>query len=267
MSNAGAAMAVAATEHGTEITERQCQAFRRDGFLVCRGMFGPERMASVTRWVDALQAMPETPGGAMFYYEDHVRDASQRVLSRIEYFADFHAELGALMRGPEMCGRVSTLFGAPAILFKEKVNLKLPGGQGFEPHQDVQAGWAVYGARHTTMMISIDPATKQNGCLELVAGHHEDGLIGEMWKPLSESDIADLHFEKLPTDPGDVVFFDSFAPHRSAPNLSTLRRRILYVTYGLAEHGDHRERYFAEKRANFPPDIEREPGKNYAYKV
>jgi len=30
---------------------------------------------------------------------------------------------------------------------------------------------------------------------------------------------------------------------------------------------DHRERYFAEKRANFPPDIEREPGKSYVFRV
>ena len=42
---------------------------------------------------------------------------------------------------------------------------------------------------------------------------------------------------------------------------------MLYVTYNRLTEGDHRERYFAEKRQNFPPDIEREPGKNYVFRV
>ena len=42
---------------------------------------------------------------------------------------------------------------------------------------------------------------------------------------------------------------------------------MLYVTYNPAAEGDHRERYFADKRASFPPDIEREPGKAYVFRV
>jgi len=30
------------------------------------------------------------------------------------------------------------------VLFKEKVNFKMPGGDGFKPHQDSQAGWDRY---------------------------------------------------------------------------------------------------------------------------
>jgi hypothetical protein len=64
-----------------------------------------------------------------------------------------------------------------------------------------------------------------------------------------------------------VVFFDSYVPHGSLANLSGLKRRVLYVTYNRLSEGDHRARYFAEKRAAFPPDIEREPGKNYVFRV
>jgi hypothetical protein len=39
-------------------------------------------------------------------------------------------------------------------------------------------------------------------------------------------------------------------------------RRILYLTYNATSHGDHRAQYFADKRANFPPDIERNPERN-----
>jgi ectoine hydroxylase-related dioxygenase (phytanoyl-CoA dioxygenase family) len=77
----------------------------------------------------------------------------------------------------------------------------------------------------------------------------------------------DLALEPVETEPGDVIYFDSFVPHASGPNLTATPRRILYVTYALASHGDHRARYFADKRRDFPPDIEREPGHVYTFRV
>ena len=71
----------------------------------------------------------------------------------------------------------------------------------------------------------------------------------------------------MPGAPGDVLFFDSYAPHGSAPNLTDAQRRILYLTYNLASDGDHRRAYYAAKRASFPPDVEREPGRDYRFRV
>ncbi len=248
-------------------TEDQLESFHRDGFVIVRGLLAPEEARLIAGWVDELAAFAEIPGESMFYYEASVLDADERVLSRIEYFADFHERLGRLMSGPELLGRSAELFGADAVLFKEKVNFKLPGGQGFEPHPDAQAGWQDYGDLHITIMITVDRASEENGCLEIAAGHHERGLIGELWKPMTDAELDGIDFVKLPTEPGDAVFFDSFAPHRSAPNRSDQRRRVLYITYAKAADGDHRERYFADKRRNYPPDIERQPGKSYEYKV
>jgi hypothetical protein len=56
-------------------------------------------------------------------------------------------------------------------------------------------------------------------------------------------------------------------PHASGPNRTDTPRRILYVTYALAAYGDHRARYFADKRRDFPPDIEREPSRTYTFRV
>jgi len=63
------------------------------------------------------------------------------------------------------------------------------------------------------------------------------------------------------------MFFDSYAPHRSGPNLTDAPRRVLYVTYNRASAGDHRAKYFADKRKSFPPDIERAPGETYVFRV
>jgi ectoine hydroxylase-related dioxygenase (phytanoyl-CoA dioxygenase family) len=150
------------------------------------------------------------------------------------------------------------------VLFKDKINLKEPGGPGFKAHQDQQAGWGVYAPLFVTALVTIDPATIENGCLEVVAGRHREGLIGEEWKPLREEDFE---LRPVPTEPGDVIFFDSFAPHASKPNFTAQPRRILYLTYNLAAHGDHRAQYYADKFASFPPDIERDGSKSYVFKV
>ena len=65
-------------------------------------------------------------------------------------------------------------------------------------------------------------------------------------------------------EPGDVLFFDSYLPHRSAQNHSHVPRRALYVTYNRLSEGDRRADYFADKRQNFPPECEREKGVDYS---
>ena len=245
----------------------EIDAFRRDGFVMVKGLFDPAAMGQVTAWTDEVEAYPEAPGKYMKYFEESQARQNQRLLNRLENFVPFHGSLDALTQSPAVLGRVGELFGEPAVLFKDKINFKLPGGGGFEPHQDAQAGWDDYAKLFITVLVSIDRATLDNGCLEVAAGHHNRGLIGQLWRPLQGDELKGMDFKPYPTEPGDAIFFDSFAPHQSAPNLSDTRRRVLYLTYNRLSEGDHRAQYYADKRKNYPPDCEREPGKVYAYKV
>jgi hypothetical protein len=249
------------------LTGEAIEAFRRDGFVFAPGFFGAAEMGTITGWIDEVAAWPEAPGRHMVYHEDSLTAPGERIVQRIEDVTPFHAGLEDLFtRGP-MIEAVARLLGEPAVLFKDKVNFKLPGGEGFEAHQDVQAGWNAYASYYVSVLVSIDTATEANGCLEMAAGWHDRGLVGAEWTPLGEAEIAGMGFVTYPSAPGDVMFFDSFAPHRSAPNLTDRPRRALYVTYNRASEGDHRARYVADKRENFPPDIEREPGKTYVFRV
>ena len=152
------------------------------------------------------------------------------------------------------------------MLFKEKINFKMPGGDGFKPHQDSQAGWGTYANFYINALVSIDAATIENGCLELCARHHKKGLFN-LWKPLNQAEMEGMVFEPIPTDPGDVVFFDCYAPHQSAPNLSNTVRRIYYATYNRISDGDFMERYYADKHKTYPPDIDRSAEKEYVFRV
>jgi 2-aminoethylphosphonate dioxygenase len=243
------------------------KAFHRDGFAVVPGLFDAETIEQISGWTDELQSWPEVPGRWMMYFEPSLLHAGERVLQRIENFCPFHPGFAALCGGDKLRGAVSRLFGEPAVLFKDKINFKLPGGDGFKPHQDQQAGWSTYADLFITAMVSIDTTTVENGCLELAAGHHTRGLIGDEWTPLTSDEMRRLGARPVPTRPGDTVFFDSYTPHASEANLTRERRRVLYITYNRRSAGDHRARYFADKRKSFPPDIERDPTRTYTFRV
>ena len=245
----------------------QVADFRRDGFLVARSLFSPEEMTDLAAWTDEVEAWPETAGRHMMYFETSLKSDGARILNRLENFYPFHAEFRDLFDGDKLRGATSDLLGEEAVLYKDKINFKLPGGDGFKLHQDQQAGWGAYADFFITALVSIDAATEENGCLELVAGLHSDGLIGEEWKPMTEDELAGRPLVSCPTAPGDVVFFDSFCPHGSGPNMTNGKRRVLYVTYNAASAGDHRRQYYVDKRQSYPPDIERDPSKEYVFRV
>ncbi len=164
-------------------------AFQRDGYVVRRGIFTRDEMARIAAWTDEVQYLAEVPGKYMMYFEPSLLEPGRRVIQRIENFSPYHAGFARLFDSGQMRGAVTQLFGEPAVLFKEKINFKLSGGDGFKPHQDQQAGWGTYADLFITAMVSIDDTTIENGCLELAAGQHRRGLIGSEWTPLTDADM------------------------------------------------------------------------------
>ena len=248
------------------LNKDQIEQFHSDGFLLVRSMYGVDEMEEISQWTEQVAASPELAGSYMMYFESSKQDGS-RIISRIEDFVSFHEGFAELITRKRMQQAVSELLGETAVLFKDKINFKLPGGDGFKEHQDVQAGWDDYAQLHITAMVAIDETNEANGSVEMIPGKHKQGLLGKMWAPLTEADTANVPYEPVHCLPGDAVFFDSYAPHRSMPNNTDQARRVLYITFNGISEGDHRAQYYADKRKNYPPDIEREPDKNYAFKV
>lgn len=248
------------------LSEEQVARFDRDGFLLVRGMYSAEEVEAICDWTETVASYPELPGKYMMYFEESQSDQS-RILCRIENFVPFHDGFSSLITRRRMQQAVSELFGEEAVLFKDKINFKMPGGDGFKEHQDVQAGWDEFADLHITAMIAIDETTEDNGSLEMIAGMHKQGVLGTMWAPLTDDDTENVEYIPVHCRPGDAVFFDSFAPHRSHPNRTDKARRVLYITYNKLSEGDSRKQYYADKRRNYPPDIERDPDKDYSFKV
>ena len=244
------------------LDEVQRALWERQGYLLLPGHLAREQAQGLDRWVEELAALPETPGKWMKWYE---QARGQRQLCRIEDFLPYHAGFAEFLSRGSIAAILEQLCGEPAVLFKEKINFKLPGGAGFEPHQDAPA-FTSFGQRyHITLMVSVDAGTRENGCLEVVDGYHGAGLLPQAKDGTLDRGWSDRQVWKpIETQPGDMLFFDSYVPHRSGPNRSGSPRRALYVTYNRQSDGDYRGLYFSQKRAAFPPECERKQGTDYS---
>ena len=183
----------------------------------------------------------------------HELAGGTRQIARIEDFTP-HSELlaAALTTGPVQAA-ASELLGEEALLYKEKVNFKLPGGAGFSPHQDKPAYPLVEVV--LSAMVAIDDSTVANGCLEVVSGHHREQLEQDDRGCIAPAIAERLAFEPVELAAGDVLLFHALTPHRSSANRSEAPRRALFPTYNGASEGDLRTAYYAAKREAFASEL------------
>jgi ectoine hydroxylase-related dioxygenase (phytanoyl-CoA dioxygenase family) len=168
-------------------------------------------------------------------------------LCRSENIVPFHAGLRDLLTTGPMLDVASALLGEPAVLYKEKVNYKLPGGAGYAPHQDAPAYRFV--ETHVSCMVAVDDATLANGCLEVAEGHHAEVLPTDATGCIRADIVEALDWEPVEVRAGQTLWFHSRTPHRSGPNASDRPRRALYPTYNALAEGDQREAYYRQKLA------------------
>jgi ectoine hydroxylase-related dioxygenase (phytanoyl-CoA dioxygenase family) len=133
------------------------------------------------------------------------------------------------------------------VLYKEKINYKLPGGAGYAPHQDAPAYRFV--ATHVSCMVAVDDSLIDNGCLEVASGMHAEVLPTDENGCIRADVVDSLTWVPVEVCAGETLWFHSRTPHRSGPNRSSTPRRALYPTYNAAAEGDLRDDYYRQKQA------------------
>ncbi|MCU1351178.1 MAG: Phytanoyl-CoA dioxygenase (PhyH) [Acidimicrobiales bacterium] len=219
--------------------------FAEHGWLLTETL-DVDGLADLRAWVDDVAAWPDADAGWLHYRE--LTDDGPK-LCRSENLIPFHDGLRTLLTSGAMVAVASALLGEPAVLYKEKINYKLPGGAGYAPHQDAPAYRFV--ETHVSCMVAIDDATVANGCLEVASGCHQELLAVDDAGCIAPAVAESLSWASVEVRAGQTLWFHSRTPHRSGPNSSTRARRALYPTYNARSEGDLRDDYYRQKLAEF----------------
>ena len=183
-------------------------------------------------------------------------------LRRIERLYDKGKNLKILNN--KLINYLSNFFKKNFVIFKDKLNAKPTGGDGFEAHYDgifyftkkdkaKYKGWYNYSNFFVNALIAFDECNEQNGALEiakadfasfndLIKNTRNDGT-----PKLNTIYASKLDFERIDLDKGDVLFFSNLCPHKSKKNLSKYDRRILYYTYAEGDDPSIYNKYFEDK--------------------
>ena len=259
--------------------------FQERGYLWIKNFFSKEQVLLLQQWADKMNGDAATllqiSQGTGYSLQQLAKSLPQSVIvvpeskdplqvCRVEDMLSCYPDLYRFVAGT-ITPYVESIFEEPYVLFKDKLNFKWPGGGAFPPHQDFPA-YEFFGPReHVTVMISIDPATLENGCLhvadnwretfandpaldpkQLQAGkavlpYIEGGKSHGSIQPEFSKKITWLPLE---TSPGDIVLISSFVPHYSEPNRSQTPRRAMLFTHNRLIEGDHRGAYYHVKRSD-----------------
>ncbi|OMJ81079.1 hypothetical protein SteCoe_18540 [Stentor coeruleus] len=246
------------------LTEAQVKQYEEDGFLVIKNFLPAHIRDNLIGWANEMEKLPETPGKWMKYFETD-KTTGKRLLCRVENFLPFYEDLRELSYGMinDMSGE---LFREPSVIYKEKINFKFPHGNGFTAHQD-QPAFVSFGLKTLlTVLLPIDPNTRESGGLDFAYGLHKSkNIMPQNSDGGIRTDLeARMNWFPIDAAAGDLVFFDSYSPHRSDVNFSTFTRRNLYLTYNPLSEGSYREKYYIMKREMFPQECERNPNRDYS---
>ena len=244
-----------------ELSTEELSRYEADGFLVREAVFAVDELAELREAAEqsaatAARLCKHAKGyrldGNRFVDVDHVtvqfeHEPKSDTVRVIEPVHQFDRRFARLIDDPRIVQPMRALVGCDRIaLWTDKLNLKRPyEGSGFRWHQD--SPYWVHDCAHVdqlpNVLLALDDATEENGCLRVVRGSHPRGCLsglgdetqlGGFFTNPAEFDESQQVPMVVPA--GSLIFFSPHAVHGSSPNRSSQPRRALVLTY---QPGDH----------------------------
>jgi hypothetical protein len=230
------------------LTEEQWGDYSRDGFLRLGKVLEPGEVEALRRRADDLAlgrannpavqmqldtggAYEDLPGAVPRFDRGTVRYRKIQGLESDDLFARLVCHPLFL----EICARHYGCHAAISI-FRAMVMNK-PAGQGtvLPWHQDGGAAWALDRDPLVTVWVALDPATRANGCIEVVPGTHRLGLLSAFGSTLRPEDVTrhcpPERARLLEVESGHALLLHNWLIHRSGVNPSPIPRRAFTACY------------------------------------
>ena len=222
------------------VSESEWNQFQRDGFVVVDGLLSLEEVRLLSDVARADKELAESAYGR--------KDAGGAVVTlsvRNELIDDYYS---AIARSRRIVDRMTAYLGDEVYHYHHKLILKEPRvGGAWEWHQDY-GYWYHNGCLYPDMascLIAIDPASKENGCLQVLKGSHllgrvDHGKTGDQTgADLERVEAAKLRCELIHVElnAGSAVLFHANLLHRSDQNYSERPRWALICCFNT-RHND-----------------------------
>ena len=214
----------------SKFTESDLESYERDGFIIVRRFFDAKELASL---LEAYRADPSIRGSLYGMLDD---DGAPHPICIWTDLAD--DVIGMIPRMARMVDGTESLLGEPCYHWHSKLTVKPPGCKArIDWHQDYTS-WYDDGLLFPNLLtvgVAIEPATRANGCLQLVPGSHRIGRLsfersgGLQLRIERATDLLGIVHCELNT--GDAVFFHANTLHGSASNESDKSRLMLFSSY------------------------------------
>ncbi len=222
------------------------KTYEADGFVVARGMFSGEEIGLLRRAAKEDRQLDQHSFGKGDGEGGTVR------LSLWNHPGD--TIYGMFARCESIVNSAEKILGGEVYHYHSKMIMKdAKVGGAWAWHQDY-GYWYQNGVLFpllTSAFIAVDPATRQNGCMQVLKASH---LLGRVDHVLTgEQAGADMErvreAEKVlervyvEMDPGDVLFFHANLLHRSDQNNSDHPRWAMICCYNAARNNPYKEHH------------------------
>lgn len=231
--------------HGP-LSDSQLRQFHKDGYYIARGLYDNEEMALLS------QAAREDKALAEHAIE---RNDGEGGVARLTLWNHPGNDIyGMFSRGRRLVDAMEQLLGGEVYHYHSKMNMKEPHvGGAWAWHQDY-GYWYQNGCLFPDMasvMIAVDAATRENGCLQTIRGSHRMGRIDHVLtgdQAGAELERVNVALERLELvyvemEVGDAVFFHGNTLHRSDRNRSDKPRWVLICCYNAASNDPYKEHH------------------------
>lgn len=233
------------------LTDSHLSNYQRDGYVLVPELFSPREVAAMLHAVETGERVAATTRG------------NEDAEGRRAKLAIWH-ELGddvwaAASTCPRIVNNVRILVGEEIAFFHGKVMLKeARSGGAWEWHQDYgywyNQGFAF--PRMISVFAALDPATRENGCLQVLRGSHrlgrlDHGKVGaQTGADPARIEQLEALFERVYVEmrSGSTLFFHCNLLHASGPNSSGAHRRSFIMCYNALGNPQLTERQWFEQR-------------------
>lgn len=226
------------------LTPTEVQNFHERGWVLARRFFAEEEIALLGKAAREDRELDQRSFGRADGEGGTVR------LSLWNHPGD--TIYGMFARCESLVNSAEALLGGEVYHYHSKMIMKdARTGGAWAWHQDY-GYWYNNGVLYPLLcsaFIAVDPATRENGCLQVVDGSHHLGRIdhvrtGEQTGADPER-VAEI-LKRLPLiyvemDPGDTLFFHANLLHRSDQNHSAHPRWSMICCYNAARNNPYRE--------------------------